>query len=82
VEVTAVTTFRGGVVEKPIIRALIARKLPNGSFGKSRIVSLATAYIAMRSGAFAVVGPDPDDLIALAAWERAQLPFNQPRLGQ
>lgn len=66
---------------KPVVRALIARKLANGRFGKSRIVSLATAYIAMQSGAFAVIGPDPEDMERLAAWERIQAqPFNQPRM--
>lgn len=67
--------------DRPIVRALIARKLADGRYGKSRIVSLATAYIAMKSGGFAVVGPDPDDVVALATWEREQLPFNQPRIG-
>ncbi len=65
---------------KPIVKCLIARKLSNGSFGKSRIVSLGAAYLAMKSGAFAVVGPDPDDVLALAAWERMQPPFNPLRL--
>lgn len=67
-------------MDKPKVRALIARKLSNGSFGKSRIVSLQTAYIAMQSGAFAVVGPDPDDVEALAKYERDAAPFNRQRI--
>lgn len=66
---------------KPIVRALIARKLANGRYGKSRLVSLGTAYLALRSWIYAVVGPDPDDLAALAAWERENAqPFNPLRL--
>lgn len=64
---------------RPSIRCLIARPLNNGGYGRSRLVSLSTAYLALRAG-YAVVGPDPDDLEALAKWEREQTqPFNQPR---
>lgn len=66
---------------RPKIRCLIARPLHSGGFGKSRIVSLAAAYLAQRAG-YVVVGPDPEDLQLLAAWERQQEgeePFNPPR---
>ena len=65
--------------ERPIVKCLIARPLKNGGIGRSRLVSLSTAYLALKAG-FHVVGPDPDDLCALAAWERAQQPFNVPRV--
>lgn len=65
---------------RPVLRCLIARPLSNGGIGKSRIVRLSTAFLAMKSG-FLVVGPDPDDLDALATWEREHPgPFNQPRI--
>lgn len=65
---------------KPVVKCLIARPLNGGGFGKSRLVSLSTAYLAMRAG-WPVVGPDPDDVAALATWEREQEPgFNQPRM--
>lgn len=66
---------------KPTVRCLIARKLPNGSVGRSQIVNLGTAYLAMKCGSYVVLGPDPDDMDALARWERAQAqPFNGLRL--
>lgn len=67
--------------EKPSVRCLIARPLSNGGIGKSRLVSLSTAFLALKAG-FYVVGPDPDDLAALAQWEREQRPFNQPRVAE
>lgn len=45
---------------RPVIRCLIAQILPNNRMGKTRIVSLGAAFLAMRSGMFAVVGPDPE----------------------
>jgi hypothetical protein len=63
---------------KPAVKCLIARPLSNGGIGKSRLVTLGTAYLALRAG-FHVVGPDPEDLAALAKWEREQYPFNHPR---
>jgi hypothetical protein len=42
-------------------------------------VSLSTGYLAMKAGLW-VVGPDLDDVAALAAWEREQEAFaNTPR---
>lgn len=66
---------------KPVVTCIIARPLANGGIGKSRIVSLATAYLALRAG-FAVVGPDPQTVEALATWQREQepAPFNHPRM--
>lgn len=65
---------------RPVVRCLIARPLKNGGIGKSRMVRLSTALLAMRAG-FYVVGPDPDDVAALAAWERTHMPiFNRPRM--
>ncbi len=54
---------------RPSVRCLIARPLSDGGIGKSRIVRLSTAFLAMQAG-FWVVGPDPDDVKALAEWER------------
>jgi hypothetical protein len=65
---------------RPVVRCLIARPLENGGIGKSRIVPISTALLAMKAG-FYVVGPDPDDVKALAAWDREHAPFNQPRKG-
>jgi hypothetical protein len=65
--------------ERPTVRCLIARPLQNGGMGRSRLVCLSTAYLALKAG-FYVVGPDPDDLADLAKWERDQAQFNSPRL--
>ena len=67
------------MTDRPEIRCLIARPLANGHIGRSRIVTLSTAFLALRAG-FYVVGPDPDDMDKLAKWEREQTPFNGPRL--
>jgi hypothetical protein len=64
---------------RPVVRCIIARPLSNGGIGKSKIVRLSTALLAMRAGFF-VVGPDPDDLAALEKWTREREPFNTPRL--
>jgi hypothetical protein len=70
--------------DKPVVHALIARDLGRGLVGRTRRVDLATAYLALRAG-YLVVGPDPADMEALAAWERAQQPpaepLNRPRWG-
>lgn len=65
--------------ERPVLRCLVAKLLPNGRMGKTRIVSLGAAFLAMRAGGFAVVGPDPQDEAALAKWEREQEGINRPR---
>lgn len=67
-------------MERPVVKCLIARPLKNGGIGKSRLVSLSTAYLALRAG-FHVVGPDPQDVEDLATWDRINAPFNQPRIG-
>jgi hypothetical protein len=63
---------------RPCVRCLIARPLSNGGIGKSRMVRLSTAYLAMQAG-FWVVGPDPQDLDDLAAWERRQAAPHLPK---
>ena len=72
----------GGSTEKPAVRCLIARKLDPAArtVGRSRLVSLQTAYIALRSGGWVAIGPDPEDMETLAAWERDQAPFNGLKL--
>jgi hypothetical protein len=67
------------MADRPTIRCLIARPLRSGGIGRSRLVSLSTAYLALRAG-WHVVGPDPDDVAALAKWAREQEPFNKPRV--
>jgi hypothetical protein len=68
------------MTERPIVKCLVARPLSNGHIGRSRLVSLSTALLALRAG-WHVVGPDPDDLVRLAEWEREnQPPFNAPRV--
>jgi hypothetical protein len=42
------------------------------------LVSLSTAWLALKAS-YLVVGPDPDDVAALAAWEREQQFVNAPR---
>lgn len=64
---------------RPQVRCLIARPLKRGGYGRSRLVSLSTAYLALKAG-FVVLGPDPEDLEALAKWEREQQPPGQPRM--
>ena len=64
------------MTDRPAVKCLIARPLRDGGIGKSRLVKLSTAYLALRAG-FHVVGPDPDDIAALAQWERE----NQPAKG-
>ena len=66
--------------DRPVVKCLIARPLKNGGIGKSRLVKLSTAYLALKAG-WPVVGPDPQDMNDLAKWEREnQAPFNQPRV--
>ena len=64
------------MTERPVVRCLIARPLKDGKIGRSRLVRLSTALLALRAG-WHVVGPDPDDMAALAKWERERAqPFN------
>lgn len=49
-----------------------------GDVERSRMVPLSTAYLAKQAG-WIIVGPDPQDEDALAAWERTRQPFNQAR---
>ena len=65
--------------ERPVVHCLIARKLKGGGIGRSRIVLLSTALLAVRAGRFIAVGPDPEDLEKVAAWDRMH-PFNPLRL--
>lgn len=68
------------MTDRPLVRCIIARRLSNGGIGRSRIVPLTTALLALKSGAFYVVGPDPHDMAALALWQRNHEPFNRPRM--
>lgn len=73
----------GAVVDRPLerphVRCLVARTLRDGSFSRTKLVTLAEAYVHMQCG-WQVVGPDPDDIDALEEWERTQNPFgNRPR---
>lgn len=67
---------------RPLVRCLVVHLHPNGQpKTRPQVMSLGAAYLAMCEGA-AVVGPDPDDEIALATWERdrAASGFNRPRM--
>lgn len=66
--------------DRPVLKCLIARPLKTGGIGRSRLVKLSTAFLALKAG-FYVVGPDPQDVEALATWERENSQgFNTPRL--
>lgn len=57
-------------MQKPRVRCLIAK--PRGTEGDvfmSDIVDLAEAHELMQEGYY-VIGPDPQDMEALAQWER------------
>ena len=54
---------------RPVLHALIAKDLGGGQVGRSRLVDLATAYLAVKSRLYVCVGPDPEDMEALARWE-------------
>lgn len=57
--------------DRPVVHCLIAKALPAPAyFGRTKRVTLATAWVAIRSGAYVAVGPDPQDLQDLARWER------------
>ena len=71
--------FPAEKTDRPHLKCLIARPLKNGGFGRSRLVRLSTAYLAMKAG-WPVVGPDPDDEIAVAKFDREAQPFNRPRV--
>lgn len=68
--------------ERPLVHCLIGRKIdaPDGRVGRIRRVKLSDALIALESGLWFVVGPDPREWEALMAWEQAQVPFNNPRV--
>lgn len=58
--------------ERPVVRCLAAVTYGEGHiFGDVFHVSLETADRLRQSG-YAIVGPDPDDMHALAQWERQQ----------
>lgn len=61
-------------MDKPVLRCLIARILGDGLYGRSQFVDIGTAYLAVKSKQWVCVGPDPEDQLALAAWEREQTP--------
>lgn len=58
--------------EKPIVKCLAAVVYGEGHiFGDVFHVSLDTAE-RLRQNGYAIVGPDPEDMQALATWEKAQ----------
>lgn len=59
---------------RPEVRCLAAR--PITATGHYSLPALITLYQAdyMRTLGFHIIGPDPADMAALAAWERAQEP--------
>ena len=59
---------------RPVLRCFAARLSADGRIGRAEIVSLGEAYLLFAAGTHAIVGPDPDDEAALAAWEREQAP--------
>lgn len=67
--------------DRPVIRCFIAK--PKGAYGdieRSKMTDLAEGLTAMEAGWY-VVGPDPEDVEALAIWEREHAdPFNTPRI--
>lgn len=65
------------MADRPIIRCLVARTLRDGNLSRTKIVSLAEAFVYRECG-FYVVGPDPEDMEALATWERAQQERDPP----
>ena len=59
---------------RPIVHCLIAIVRPNGRLSKCELVDLGTAYLKVKDEGYMCVGPDPDDLDALAAYERTLTP--------
>jgi len=57
--------------ERPVVRCLVARPRSRGNVSDVELVSLEDAYRRQREGWY-VVGPDPQDMIDLAQWEKAQ----------
>ena len=64
---------------RPVIRAIIARDLGWGYVTRTWVVPLSLAYLAVRSGRYICVGPDPEDTETLATWEREHAAINRPR---
>lgn len=64
---------------KPILHCFVAIvDLRGNVWGKVEVRRLETvAYMKERGMAYAVVGPDPDDEIELATWEREQVPVRK-----
>lgn len=69
-------------MERPVIRCMVARALPEGTFSKIQIVPLHAVPVYIKAG-YVAVGPDPEDMRNLIEWEneRAQLE-NRPRWWQ
>ena len=67
-------------MRRPVLRCFAAKLLPDGRLGRAEVVSLGEAYLLHEAGTHAIVGPDPADEAALAAWEREQTArINRPR---
>jgi hypothetical protein len=56
---------------RPVVRCFAARSLTPTRWTKPRIVSLKRALV-LKEGGWIIVGPDPNDLIDLATWEKQQ----------
>lgn len=65
--------------DKPKLHCLIATVYGQGHvWGEIRRVRLETvAYIKEEKLPYAVIGPDPDDEIQLATWEREREPLRE-----
>ena len=66
----------------PTVHCLAAPPLRAGSAevrGMPMIVSLETALWLRDDYGWYVVGQDPEDMFALARWEKEAEPFNPPR---
>ena len=61
--------------DRPIVHCLSVPIMRDGRIrGKVLRVSLETAEWLLHEHGWAVVGPDPEEMNDLAAWEREQMP--------
>lgn len=58
-------------VKRPVVRCLVGLPADAGYVQRIVLVSLEAAAVLRDSGWY-VVGPDPQDMIDLAQWEKAQ----------
>jgi hypothetical protein len=55
--------------DRPVLRCWVAKPLGDGNIGRSQCVTLSQALDYFHAG-YWVIGPDLDDEIELATWER------------